>query len=159
MGGPYFVDFEAFQHGNERFQVKELCVIDVDFPLEPLYFLFESQAPTSPEAQTTYNYQTNHIHHLHWNEGTSRYCKACIIYYIKKQFPYASNGIFYVMGKQKLAFLKEEFPLFNFVEYNATMETLTTIPLNIHCLHHNHGEHCACLKCYRLLNDYLHLIE
>jgi len=39
--GPFFIDFEAFQHGSGKFLIKELCILDIDRPLFPLYFLFE----------------------------------------------------------------------------------------------------------------------
>ena len=40
--GPYIIDFEAFQHGDEQFKIKEICVLDVDRPLAPLYVLYEA---------------------------------------------------------------------------------------------------------------------
>ena len=38
---PYFIDFEAFQHGDGDFEVKELCMVAVGKPFgKHLYLLF-----------------------------------------------------------------------------------------------------------------------
>ena len=45
MATAIFIDFEAFQHGNEDFMIKELCILDENVPLKPLTFVFK---PTKP---------------------------------------------------------------------------------------------------------------
>ena len=160
---PYFIDFEGFQHGNGRYKIKELCIVDVDRVLSPLFFIF--RAPKSwnsltTEQQRTYSYETNHIHGLQWEEGITRYCRRCTWYWIKEAFPHCRTSIFYVMGKQKMEFLQTEFPEINFCEYNVTLNNLPSIPPNIKCLYREHDQtHCACLKCYRLYQHYICLTD
>ena len=159
MVGPYFIDFEAFQHGSGSFKIKELCVIDVDRPLSPLYFVFRESTRWSSltvEQQQTFAYQTRELHGLHWEEGITRYCRSCIWSWIKETFPLCRNSIFYVMGKQKMEYLQKEFPQLNFCEYNVTLNNLPSIAPNIKCLYRDHEQtHCACLKCFRLLQHYI----
>jgi len=155
---PYFVDFEAFQHGEERFHIKELCIIDVDNPLKPVYFLFKADKNwhgLSDCVKQTYNFQTNNLHQLAWNEGETRYCRRCVQYCVETIFPLCRNGIFYVMGTQKLKYLQDQFPKWNFAEYMILMKDLPLLPPNIGCIYRAHGEHCACLKCYQLVKHYL----
>lgn len=157
---PYFIDFEAFQHGTEKYVIKELCVIDVDQPFSPLYFIFKSRKrwdSLSKEQQTTYDYQTQYVHHIGWVEGEPRYCRGCVWETIKDVFPFCRNEIFYVMGKQKMDHLRNKFPHLNLCEYNVTMNTLPDLPPNITCIYRSHGEHCACLKCFRLVKHYSQL--
>ena len=155
-----FVDFEAFQHGTtERYKLKELCLLSADRPLTPLYFLFRGW-PTwellNDDQKRTYSYQSNHIHHLEYTEGVVIFCKCCIARAIKIAFPEWVNSVFYVMGSQKYDWLRRKFPMFNWCEYNGvTLNTLPIIPHNISCLHRPHGDHCACLKCFKLYQHYI----
>jgi hypothetical protein len=154
----FFIDFEAFQHGDEIFRLKELCIIDVDNPSNPIYFLFKASKEWNRLdacVKRTYNYQMRHLHHLDWNEGITRYCRRCVQYIVETYFPGARNGIFYVMGRQKLRFLQEEFPKWTIVEYNVSINELPPLTPNINCVYRPHGEHCACLKCFRLVKHYL----
>jgi hypothetical protein len=157
--GPYFIDFEAFQHGSGTYKIKELCIIDVDRPLSPLYFVFSAPKRWSAltlEQQKTFEYETTNLHGLHWDEGTIRYCRRCIWYWIKTTFPHCRNTVFYVMGKQKMDFLQQEFSELKFCEYNITLHNLPYLPPNIKCLYREHDLiHCACLKCYRLFQHYI----
>ena len=158
--GAIFVDFEAFQHGaSEQFKLKELCILSADRPLTPIYFLFRGSPAwelLKEDQRMTYAYQSRHIHHLEYSEGVVQFCKSCVARTIKTAFPDWINSIFYVMGKQKMDFLKSKFPMFNWTEYNGvTMNTLPTLPHNITCLHRPHGDHCACLKCYKLYHHYV----
>lgn len=165
--GPYFVDFEAFQHGTEKYKIKEMCVIDVNRPLSPLYFIFSLTAALKPwdqlglEQRKTYDYQSQHLHRLTYGEGVIPYCKTCIWRMIKHTFPTCINGIFYVIGSQKCAHLMNEFPKLNWCEYclRNWNSDLPKIPPNISCLHRPHGDHCACLKCYRLYQHYITLTD
>jgi len=131
---PFFIDFEAFQHGNEDIIIKELCIVDANNPLIPLYFIFhpiKNWCYLDLARQKTYNYQFQNIHNLGWNEGTSHYCRRCVYYYIKQAFPYEyRNGIFYVMGEQKLNFLKQQFTHLKFCLYNITFDDLPALSTN-----------------------------
>ena len=158
--GAIFVDFEAFQHGpSERFKLKELCLLSADRPLTPLYFLFGASPlweQLDGEQQRTYAYQSRHLHHLEYSEGVVSFCKGCVARVIKTTFPDYINCVFYVMGSQKMEYLRDKFPMFNWCEYNGvTVNSLPSLPHNITCLHRPHGDHCACLKCYKLYQHYI----
>lgn len=160
-----FIDFEAFQHGEEDFRIKELCILEASTPLKPLYFLFKPPCAwdlLSPDQRRTYRYEEKHIHGLCWGEGQTRYCANCVWHYIKKSFPLVSadakeDHICYVLGQQKADFLRKEFPQLTIIEYNVTLKELPHAPSHITCVYRVHGgrEHCAMLKCYRLLSLYL----
>ncbi len=155
--GPYFIDLEAFQHGHKTI-IKELCILDIDRPLRPLYFLFtppQAWQTLSTAEQDSYDYQERHLHQLSWGEGESRYCRKCVYHHIKENFPACENAIFYVMGHEKCKVLAKMFPKLNFIEYNITFNTLPPTPHNIFCHYRNHGEHCASLKCFRLYDHYI----
>ena len=136
--------------------------MDVDRPLQPLYFLFKGhkkwETLTSGEQQT-YSYQRRYLHRIGWEEGFSRYCRKCVWYHIKEYFSHIRNSIVYVMGEQKMRFLQQEFSTLNFCEYNVTFPLLPQIAPNIACFYRDHGEHCACLKCFRLYTHYITLPE
>ena len=162
QGGPFFIDFEAFQHGDEQFVIKEMCIIDYNLPLTPLYFIFKNKVRWSSlkrDRQKTYSYQTRNIHGLQWEEGQSRYCQKCIFYWIKEMFPHCEESLFYVLGDQKQRFLENEFPKLTFLNYdNVTLNTLPHIPSNITCLYRNHdANHCACLKCFRMYHHFVYM--
>ena len=163
-----FIDFEAFQHGDEDFIIKELCVLDVRAPTQPLYFLFKP--PTqwcklSREQRRTYSYQERHLHHISWNAGEQHYCPNCIQRYIKKKLPSAtaeqsssSPPIFYTVGAQKAAFLAKEFSDLNISMYDcSSYKDLPHAPTHIVCMNYRCHlvEHCALLKCYRMYHHYL----
>lgn len=154
------MDFEAFQHGNSKFHIKELCVMNVDKPLVPLYYIFKPHKAwqlLDKAQQKTYSYQQNHLHRLYWEEGQTRYCRRCIQQHIKDVFPDWASSIFYVVGgEQKVSFLTDEFPDIPFVEYNlSALNQLPSLPNNnVSCLYRTHGEHCALLKCLRLYTHY-----
>ena len=82
MGVTCFIEFKAFQHGNESFQIKELCILDADKPLKPLSFLFKPSTAwdmLNYESRRTYKYQEEHLHKLTWSEGdTSPFSKLCV---------------------------------------------------------------------------------
>ena len=156
--GPYFIDFEAFRNKNEQFILKELVMIDVDKPLTPLYYIFGPPKPwmcLDRSARRQYSFQTKMIHHLCWNEGGTRYCKECIWQHMKLSFPECDRRVCYVMGAEKMMFLKKEFPHLCLVEYNITFKTLPFLLSNVMCvLGRDHGEHCAYRKTLRLLQHY-----
>jgi hypothetical protein len=159
---PYFIDFEAFQHGTGKYEMKELCVIDVDRPFSPLYFLFKSNKKWESlkmDQQKTYHYQSQYVHGIGWDEGEEYCCRKCVWRHIVETFPLCQNEIFYVMGEQKMDYLHNKFPKLNLCLYNVTMNTLPHLPPNITCIYRSHGEHCACLKCYRLVKHYAQLTD
>lgn len=154
---PYFIDFEAFRYKKEKFLIKELAMVDVDKPLTPIYFIFNAKTgwqQLTSDQKLQFKYQSNHIHHLRWNEGVSRYCKACVWHHMKTDFPLCESAITYVMGKEKMTFLKQQFPKLRLVEYNITFKALPDIPKTIMCVHREHGEHCAYRKTLRLFHHY-----
>jgi hypothetical protein len=157
-----FIDFEAFQHGSENFLMKELCLLDSNSPLRPLYFLFKPSKvwnELSKEQQRTYAYQEHRIHHLSWSEGYTQYCSHCVEYEIKKAFPLITGikSICYVLGRQKADFLRRELPMLNIQEYEyaKTYKDLPQVPAHLTCTYRHHSrEHCAVLKTYQLYAHY-----
>lgn len=159
---PYFIDFEAFRYKKNDFIIKELVVLDVSKPLTPLYFLFHAPKPwcdLSDEERTHFRYTTNFIHKLKWSEGNSRYCNGCIWHHMKSEFQDIGAALTYVIGAEKMMFLKKEFPQLNLVEYNLTFNKLPMLPKTLQCLHKDHGEHCAYRKTLRLFHHYATLPE
>jgi hypothetical protein len=163
MESVFFIDFEAFQHGEESFQVKELCVLDAAKPLNPLYLLFKppmSWSDLNHEQKRTYAYQEHNLHHIAWNEGRDeRYCGSCLKHRIMKEFPLAASpeSVCYVLGNQKADFLQDELPELNIMEYvyACAYKDLPHAPNHLTCIYRNHSrEHCATLKCYRMYNTY-----
>jgi hypothetical protein len=154
---PYFIDFEAFQHGEEDFSIKELVILNADQSLAPLCFLFKptcSWMDLNADKRKTYNYQQRKLHHLSWNDGDDMYCRKCVLNRIHATFPLAKKSVFYVMGSEKTRFLKSEFPQLNITEYFVVMKNLPRVPINITCFCGEHGDHCALLKTYRLLQHF-----
>jgi hypothetical protein len=155
-----FIDFEAFQHGNEDFMIKELCILDESAPLKPLTFVFK---PTKPwdklngSQKRTYAYQEHKLHQLAWNEGSKSYCNSCVERNIKRAMPLYENANCYVVGKQKADFLRRELPMLNIIEFSFvdSYKDLPRAPAHLSCTYRYHGkEHCAVLKCYRLMLHY-----
>ena len=158
---PCFIDFEAFQHGGEQFKIKELCIVDADRFCQPMYMVFHPHTRwhrLNLQQRRTYAYQTNRLHHLHWNEGFMRYCRKCVFAMIQWFLPNWRRQTFYVLGNQKLIHLQREFPRLRLVEYNATLSQLPQLCPQSTCVNRNHGEHCAYLKCYRLYYHYMMLL-
>jgi hypothetical protein len=157
----FFIDFEAFQHGDEEPQMKELCVIDADRPMEPLYFVFTPHMDwycLSEEHRKTYNYQTRRVHRLHWLDGITRYCRECVLFHIAMKFPRWKHGMFYVLDKPvgpKVEFLNQEFPQLRVVNYNGlTFNTLPEPCIILSCPYKAHGKHCAFRKCLQLYTHF-----
>jgi len=159
-----FIDFEAFQHGDESFIIKELCVLDVRQPLKPIHFVFKAPTPwscLSSHKRHTYTYQEKNLHHLSWHEGKEkRYCSNClerrIQHEVEHQHP---EPLFYVLGEQKAEFLKKEFPSLHIVTYPHTYKDLNVREItHLVCPYRDHStEHCALLKCYRLYSHFMSL--
>jgi len=155
-----FIDFEGFQHGKEDFMIKELCILDENASLKPLTFLFKPMKPwdeLKSSQRRTYAYQEHRLHHLTWSEGSKSYCTSCLERNIKKAIPLYEQAICYVMGKQKADFLRRELPMLNIIEYSLAncYKDLPNAPVHLCCTYRNHSkEHCAVLKCYRLMLHY-----
>lgn len=152
MSSPCYIDFEAFQHGEESYKIKELCVLSSTNLLFPIHMIFRPHKKwdrLSMEQKQTYAYQTNHHHHILWNEGWMRYCRRCVFAIIEYCIPDCRRQTFYVMGGQKLRFLQNEFPQLHFVEMDVTFNHLPQLPHSM-CHYRNHGDRCAFLKCYKL---------
>ena len=157
------MDFEAFQHGQEDFILKELCFFDSEKPLSPLYYTFKPPVPwdqLSSEQQHTFAYEEQHLHHLKWSEGKTRYCRNCVLYHLERAFPLIYNHKCYVLGQQKMEFLQCEFPELDIVNYSAadSFKDLPHAPPHLSCLFRCHSlEHCAVIKCYRLYSHFIKL--
>ncbi len=156
--GPHFIDVEGFQHGDGEFIIKEMAVLNVDTPLRPVYFLFKSPVrwgSQSSDAQRTFRYQEENVHHLSWHEGQTRFCKKCVMHHIKKHF--RIDCIFFVLGEQKLRWLQTTFRKLRFSLYNGiTMSRLPLAPTNVRCVYRDHDDqHCAVLKCYRMYDHFI----
>lgn len=164
----FFVEFEAYQHGTEDFQIKEIAVMDAAWPMRILQFVYlppSDWKSLSNEQKKTYTYERRKLHHLHWHEGTLHFCAECLQREINRWFLtyyyYATDDVvFYTMGEQKVKYLQKILPGYNIVNYAAvhdvTIRTLPPVPDNLTCLYRNHGKHCAVLKCYKL---YFHFMS
>ena len=113
MATAIFIDFEAFQHGNEDFMIKELCILDENAPLKPLTFVFK---PTKTwdilksSQKRTYAYQEHQLHHLAWSEGSNSYCTSCLERNIKRAIPLYRDANCYVLGKKRQISCVENYP-------------------------------------------------
>ena len=176
-GGVFFLDFEAFQHGDEDYQIKELCVMDAANPLRIMSYIF---APPSrwdlltSEQKATYRFQKERLHRLSWHEGFMRYCNQCvqrdISIWVAAAGAYSLNdSLFYTIGEQKAEFLNRQFPNLNIMCYPVELKRLPPVSSHMRCIYREHGRlrrradhhhhradekiHCAMLKCYKM---YLH---
>lgn len=161
MSTTLFIDFESFQHGDEDFQLKELCILDSSAPLKPISYVFKPSKKweaLNKQQQRTYAYLEHHLHHLSWCEGVKRYCSSCVERHIKAAVPSYETARFYVLGKQKADFLRRELPMFDIVEYSfaESYKDIPRAPPHVCCTYRNHSkEHCAVLKCYRLYSHFM----
>ena len=159
----YFIDFEAFQCGQEPFTVKELCVMEHAESARCIYHLYKPPKQwheLSEQQRRTYSYEEHRLHHLSWNEGIDeRFCGECLTHEMIRMFPniFSDNAICYVLGRQKCDFLRKTFPHLNLCVYPyANSRKELPPPSRDHvCIYRNHGrEHCAYIKCHRMCDDY-----
>jgi hypothetical protein len=161
----FFIEFEAFQHGNEDFHIKELCLMDAAKPMRQLHYIYRPPhqwESLSLEHKRTYNYQSRMLHRMSWNEGYTRFCTECL----RRDVDQWMNGnthrtsIIYVLGQQKVDYLQRLLPNCNIVNYqtafNVTLKDLPDAPGHACCIYRNHGTHCAVLKCLRM---YLYFVS
>jgi hypothetical protein len=162
----FFIDFEAFQHGGEDFSVKELCIVDIAKPMKALYYMY--LPPCDWDALThdqrrTYNYAYRALHRLSWDEGYTRFCTECLHRDMDRYLFGATNresSVFYVIGRQKTEFLQRILPAYKFVNYQEAfnVSSFKDLPESVfgsRCLHRAHGDRCAVLKCYRMLQHFI----
>ena len=148
-----YIDFEAFQHKDGTFQLKELCIMEN--PTSYLSYIFRPEHDWNEydeESHKTFLYQFRLLHHLHWEEGVTRYCASCISHHITHKFPRWHAATFMVLDTAtgaKLGFLKREFPQLNIVHaYNVTFSTLPEVVAM--CPYRDHGKHCSFIKCCQM---------
>lgn len=153
MPSQYFIDFEAFQHADGTFHLKELCIMEnlTNF----LYYVFRPEQDWhtfDEDAKKTFVYQFRRLHRLHWEEGVTRYCPSCISHHITHKFPRWHDAVFMVLDNPngpKIGYLKTQFPQLNIVHaYNATFKTLPDVESM--CPYRDHGKHCSFIKCCQL---------
>lgn len=150
-----YIDFEAFQHGNGSYELKELCIFQG--PYSYMYFIFRPNTDWlldyDDEARRTFAHLSRRLHRLHWEEGHARYCNSCVFHHITHRFTNWHNAVFIVLDRAsgpKITFLRQEFPQLNIVHaYNLTFNTLPDSE-GMTCPYRNHGKHCAFIKCCQL---------
>lgn len=162
--GPFFIDYEAFQHGSGHAIIKELTFMESNRPLSPLHYVFSPPCnwyELDKDEQKTYKWLTKKYHRLAWEEGDRLFCTECITRHIKLNFPAWDVGIWYVLEAEangpKVTLLKSLFPMLNIVNYNVAFANLPSIPHNITCPYRNHDMHCSFLKCLRMCQHYAEL--
>ena len=148
-----FIEIEGFKHEN-RFIIKELCVLDDQNPLCPLYYIFKEEFPFTQltlDEQRQVAFVSGNLHGLTWKEGITQFCASCVERKIIEDFD--NNGLleFYTMGEEKVKFLSDLFPRLRILHVKKTFKLLPYLMPHITCLHRPHGERCALRKCYRLL--------
>lgn len=165
----FFVDFNGFQHGSESLKFAELCVLQYDGNISlkfseeihhKITFGFRQTKPwqsLSNEQKRTYNYQRKYVHHLPWSTMIGGiYDRNRVASIIKMKFKINEHeDIFYVLGKQKLDFLRKEFPEFQWSAYELA-ESFTEIDQNM-----PNPTSCACsvsaeAKCLKLATYFSH---
>ena len=153
-----FIEIEGFQIDNgKKWVIKELCVLDQENILKPLYYLFTIDVPfnsLSNDEKFQVKFVAGNIHGLNWYEGTTKFCVNCVEKKIIEDFGLGVE--FYTMGEQKTHFLSNLFPNIRIINVGdeRTIKTLPNLMPHITCLHRHHGEHCAVRKCYRLAASY-----
>ena len=143
--------------------IKELAMLEAYNQMGKFCEVFRtdrSWSSLSNEQRRTYSYQERHLHHLSWNEGNRLYCKEDVLGDIKRAFPQCDteNAVIYVIGEQKMKFLQKEFgEKFHFQQLNCErVRDLPCAPCIVQCPYRAHGrEHCAMMKCYRMLTYFL----
>lgn len=174
----FFVDFEAFQHGAEKFKPVEVCVLDssdLTHPLIEMYAQKENWKELSSSQKRTYNYQFRHLHRLYW-KNSSDFCSPRV-YSGQKLYSkiiHAFNprvgDIFYVFGEQKLLFLENEIPHLNWRNYHfinsfkeieeavaegeEDYELATFLHSSTNLSHKMKTKNCALWKCIKLFHHW-----
>lgn len=177
----YFADFEAFQHGQQKFQLVEMCVLEIKHSsnkARPLVMLFSQCKPwnvLTHSERRTYAYQTRKLHKLPWkynnkvanNDESTCFSPTKVFQTIDNVFhPRPKKDIFLVFGEQKLSFFRENFPMYNWVQYtqiNSFHELSINDPIlkNILQGEFHDKDHCSLFKCIKLASHWAspHKIE
>ena len=153
----YFIDFEAYQHGDEDFHIKELCIMSADNPLKFSAYIFNHSCHwdhLSVDQRKTYRFQYKKLHQIAWNEGDTIYSAWWLQREIELKYVFGPT-VFYVLGHQKAKYLQQQLPRLTIldysVQYNVLLMDLPAPPSYVKCVYREHARnHCAVLKCYRL---------
>lgn len=163
----FFLDFEAFQVEPISYILKELCILDLDNPLRPLYLLFNAPYDIgilNETQQRTVRYCETHLHRIAWKQkGNTQSTASDLLELMMQHFGKLklniNSTIYIVGGIQKTNYIKSLLPTFRIITYKCRVRDLPTVPSHIRCMSAvvSHSKvHCACLKCYGL---YLHYID
>ena len=155
------MDFEAYQHGDEEFNIKELCIMSADNSLKYSAYVFHQSynwEDLTTDQRNTYRYQFKKLHQIAWNEGDTVYSSSWLQQEIESKYVFGPT-LFYVLGHQKAKFLQQQLPHLTIldysVQYNVLLKDLPEAPNYIKCVYRNHSRnHCAILKCFRLCLHY-----
>ena len=99
------LDFEGFRHQKNTFIVKELAKTTSDYS-DSLIFLPPVNFKSLPKSeQKAYNWLTNYLHGLHWDNGDYLYLNLNQI--IQSFVLRNPNAVFYAKGKEKTDFLSK----------------------------------------------------
>lgn len=145
----YFIDFQGFRT-DENIIIKELCIMDANNILYPLFGMFKFSTPSSifsDHTQAINNYLSLHHHTLRWEEGDQSFCGGCI--------NADESGLYYVYDVEdgfKMNTLRRIFPRLRLVVY--AKESILDVPSNISCMWREHGTHCAYKTCLSMAIDY-----
>ena len=124
-------------------QLKELCILDVDAPHNPLYYIFRQPTPHTTTTTTDED--------LQWWEGNSRCCHNCVMFHIKEAYPDTwSSSVFYV-AEEKVTLARELFPELPIWGAKSPSSS-SSFSSNI-CLFREHGHNCAYILCMRLYDS------
>lgn len=158
---PLFIAVEGFKTrgGGDEFKIKELCILDANKPLAPLYFTFKftrQWCSLKDADKTFFHTQTRDRHQLIWDEGESRFCPSCVEFHIRQSFPAYKSQIFYMLacGLVEIDFVRMKLPMLNIMLYDTPQYSLPSLAHNILCPYREHGYFCAYLTCMRLYTDY-----
>ena len=157
---PYVLDFLMTtlpRGGSTSEHLKELCILDVEAPQNPLYYIFRLLPPTTTttttDAAASVNDSDGDNDTLQWWEGKSRYCHNCVMFHIKEAYPNTwSSSIFYVR-EEKLTLARDLFPELPIWGTKSLSSSSSSSSHNITCLFREHDPNCAYILCMRLYDS------
>lgn len=144
----WFIDAKLFSDNGDEKLIKELCIMNVDDPLNAFYFIYYEQKPwlsLSSKARYDNNFLTSHYHLLGWREGQDVFCPSCAIESTQAD---VNTSLFYVIDSptgSKINTIKKYFPMIRVTNYTMPY---TPLPENISCPWRPHGIHCAYKQCF-----------
>ena len=99
------LDFEGFRHQRNTFIVKEIAITTSDYS-DSLIFLPPVNFYYLPKSeQKAYNWLTNYLHGLHWDNGD--YLHLNLNQIIQSFVLRNPNALFYAKGKETADFLSK----------------------------------------------------